>query len=356
MARVHGGAVRANERREILAGKTVRIIEGAAAHAIEQHVGKMMDAGRLIGGLLQPIGGGDTATQAAAVGRETLAQGMFEGNRVLQLVPETHERWMIEPGVGDCEPAVRMAGGDGCAVDHEVGAEFATDLALRVDKFSATERRYLSLRQEDDGMSVADRPGASGAQGFAGFSPVGNRRIEREDAEGFFVHAFMAHIGFREIAEAAEGFLINTRRKQLVPAVEVSHLDGNVIVEALDQAFTDESVRLAGAKAPTESQAEVVVNFLEDHAGAVDVLVKMAVNAINTPARLPGFPQRPALACANEQDRQRAAGVRMPQNLVDGLVGEERVVGIDAPGGEGRVAADEQPVIAVADHAHQKGS
>src|SRR5580692_2850760 len=45
----------------------------------------------------------------------------------------------------------------------------------------------------------------------------------------------------------------------------------------------------------------------------------------------------------------------MAQNLVRRLVGEERMVGISPSGGEGRVAANEQPVIAVTDHTHQKG-
>src|ERR1035438_7577534 len=183
-------------------------------------------------------------------------------------------------------------------------------------------------------MGVADRPGTGRAQGFTGFGPVCNGCIKREDTQRFLVPAFVAHIGFREIAEAAEGFLIDPRRKQLMPAVEISHLNGSSVAEALKQAFTHESVRLAGTETPTEAQAEIVVDFLEDHADAVDVFVKVTVDAVNTPTRLPWFPQRPTLARANEKDRQRAAGVGVPQNLVHGLVREERVVRIDTPGGK----------------------
>src|ERR1039458_1601860 len=204
-------------------------------------------------------------------------------------------------------------------------------------------------------MGVANRPGTGRAQGFTSFGPVGDGRIEREDAERFLVPAFVAHIGFGEITEATEGFLINPWWKQLVPAIEIPHLDGSVIPQPLEQAFPNESVWLTDAETPAEAQTEVVVDFLEDHTGAVNVFVKMTVDAINASARLPWFPQRPMLARANEQDRQRAAGVGVPQDLVHGLVGEERVVGINAPCGEWGVAANEQPVIAVADHAHQKG-
>src|ERR1017187_2185831 len=183
-------------------------------------------------------------------------------------------------------------------------------------------------------MGVADRPGAGRTQGFTGFGPVGNGRIEREDAERLLVPAFVPHIGFGEITEAAEGFLVNPRRKQLVPAVEVPYLNGSGIPQPFEQAFTNKSVWLADAESPAEAQAKVVVDFLEDHAGAVDMFVKMTVDAVNASARLPWFPQRPTLARANEQDRQRAAGVGMPQNLVYGLVGEKRVIRIDPPGGE----------------------
>jgi hypothetical protein len=44
----------------------------------------------------------------------------------------------------------------------------------------------------------------------------------------------------------------------------------------------------------------------------------------------------------------------MAQQLVDGLVREDRTVGVYAAGREGRVAADEEPGIAVAHDAHQK--
>ena len=83
---VHDGAMGAGERREILAGKTIGISEGAAAHAIEQHVCEMVNAGGLVGGLLQAIGGGDTVAQSVAVGREALAQGTFENGRLLEFI------------------------------------------------------------------------------------------------------------------------------------------------------------------------------------------------------------------------------------------------------------------------------
>jgi hypothetical protein len=67
------------------------------------------------------------------------------------------------------------------------------------------------------------------------------------------------HIALGEITKAAEGLLIDSWWKELMPAVEISHLDGSVVVEALDQAFADESIRIAGAETPTETQAEIVV-------------------------------------------------------------------------------------------------
>src|ERR1017187_8072007 len=106
-------------------------------------------------------------------------------------------------------------------------------------------------------MGVADRPGAGRTQGFTGFGPVGNGRIEREDAERSLVPAFVAHIGFGEITEAAEGFLINPRGKELVPAVEISHLDGSGIPQPFEQTFTNKSVRFAHAESPAEAQAKV---------------------------------------------------------------------------------------------------
>src|SRR5882672_7935215 len=86
VARVHRGVMRTDKCRKIFAGETVRIGESTATHAIKQNIGKMMDARRLIGGLLQTVGGSDTAAQAVAVDRETLAQGTFEGRRFLQLI------------------------------------------------------------------------------------------------------------------------------------------------------------------------------------------------------------------------------------------------------------------------------
>ena len=130
-------------------------------------------------------------------------------------------------------------------------------------------------------MGVADRPGAGRAQGFTGFRPIGNGRIEGKDTQRFPVPAFMAHVGFGKIAEPAESFLIDPRRKQLVPAVEIPDFNGRGIVEALEYTFTNESVWLAGAQSPTEAQAEVVVDLLEDHARSVNVFVKMTVNTIN---------------------------------------------------------------------------
>jgi hypothetical protein len=42
-------------------------------------------------------------------------------------------------------------------------------------------------------------------------------------------------------------------------------------------------------------------------------------------------------------------------DAVVGLIWEQRVVRIPAAGGEGAVAGEEEPVVRVADHAHQEG-
>jgi hypothetical protein len=54
----------------------------------------------------------------------------------------------------------------------------------------------------------------------------------------------------------------------------------------------------------------------------------------------------------DEKHGQCAAGVGVAQDFVHGLIGEQGGVGIDAAGGERRVAADKQPEVGVADDGH----
>ena len=162
---------------------------------------------------------------------------------------------------------------------------------------------------------MTNRPGASSAERFAGFGAVGNGRVEGENAKRFFRLTFVTHIGFCEVAEAAEGFLVDTGRQELVPAIEIPDFGRLGAIKAIKHAFTHEAVRFAGAERPTKAQAEVVVDFLEDHAGAVDVFVKMTIEAIDASACLPRFPQRPAFADADQKNRQGATGVGMAQDL-----------------------------------------
>jgi hypothetical protein len=47
------------ERVEIATRESVRVKEGPATHAVEENAAEMVNSGRFIGRLLQPIGRGD---------------------------------------------------------------------------------------------------------------------------------------------------------------------------------------------------------------------------------------------------------------------------------------------------------
>ena len=61
---------------------------------------------------------------------------------------------MIELCIRHREPAMRLAGGYGHAVGHEIRAEFSTNFVFGLDKFPATERRYLPspTAKQPDGL------------------------------------------------------------------------------------------------------------------------------------------------------------------------------------------------------------
>ena len=67
---------------------------------------------------------------------------------------------------------------------------------------------------------MPQRPRHTGAQGFAGFGPVGDAGIERVDSQAAIVQRLMSHVGGGEVTVAGKCFLRHARRQQVVPAIE----------------------------------------------------------------------------------------------------------------------------------------
>ena len=88
--------------------------------------------------------------------------------------------------------------------------------------------------------------------------------------------------------------------------------------------------------------------------GAKFAFEKIALNAVGARRALPRFPKCETVFALDQKKAARAAAAGLAQNLVCRAIRKNRVVGVAATGGEWRVAAGEEPEVAVTDDAHQE--
>ena len=163
----------------------------------------------------------------------------------------------------------------------------------------------------------------------------------------------MPHVGGGQVAVVGVEVGADAGRDEIVPAVEVPHLHRRPGY-ALQGAPAREAVDVAGLQLPCEAQAEVVVDFLENHARAVLVFPQVALEPVDAARVGPRFPAEPAAALADQENREGAGGIRAGQDPVRGLVGEERLVRLYPPRAESPMASRVEPVIAIAHDVHEE--
>ena len=329
-------------------------LEGPAAHDVEEHVGLVVRRGRLVGGDLGRVGCSETALHLRLVRHE----GLLEGDaqllvRGVELVHQLEDRPMVVPGIGHRVPIARSVWRELQLVGREVRAHDAAHLRLLGQLATAPEGIGQAGVEDDPRVGVAHTPGARDPQGLGGLGPVGDHGVEGVEGQARVGQPLVAHVADGQVADARVEVTPHARRDEVVPAVEVADASGGT-ADLVEDRVADHPEGLTGREAPTEAQAQVLVDLLEEDGGAVDALVQVSPDRAGAGQVAPRLPQRGRLATRDEEDAAYAAGVGIAQDLVHCLAREEPMVGIAAAGREGAVRTDEEPHVAVADDAHEE--
>ena len=275
---VNPGVSPGDEAGEVASGTAIAVRGHAAPHDVEQRVGEVVHGHGPVGRRLQTVGGRHPPPHLGGIrgqARRHLLSNRLPGD---ELAPQPHHRGVVEPGVGDDEPLGRRAGSQRERVLDEIAAELAADVRHGGRWRLAAKAADAPRIQRPHGVMVAERPGHARPQRLGRQGAIADRGVQCRDHEPLVAEQFVTHVGGRQVAVPLVGLLADTRREQLVPAVERPHRHGRPS-NILERAVPHDAVDFAGSQLPPQPEAERLVDLLEDDARAELVLVQMPLAA-----------------------------------------------------------------------------
>ncbi len=344
---------RAHEGGETPPRQLVPVDENAAAHDIEQDVGKMVRRGRLHASDLEAVGGAHQRSQRlrGGVDRRQHRRGETAGG---QRPPPLRDDGLGDTGVGHHHPSLgrlrrqRKRGRHGINGAHPAPARFR-------DRLSPVAKRIqLGIGQQDFSLRQAFGPYRARPQGFHGNRAVNDSGRQGIDREGRSRQHLGGFIGIRETTALTLQPVGDAGRKQV--AQPINHADQDPPAPEVFQ-FTGahQAVGFGGGPAVAEGEAERAMDFLEPDPVALDALIDMAGDLVQ--ARRVGserFPEGLPGVRFNPEGGERAGDSGTIVDAVDGLVGEKRVLRVDPAGGDTAVARHKQPEVRRADDVHEE--
>ena len=349
-----GGAVaQAGEVEEVRGVHLMAEGEDAAAHDVEKGVGEMVGGGDLVAAELKAVGGGDQGAKAGGAGGEAGVEFAVDVDGIAQAVGEFGDVDLGAVGVERDAPAAGLAGGEGeFALERVAGAGAAG--AGGVGRAAGEEAVVGVGRKGDAGFGPALGPHDGGEEGLHRDGAVDDAGGKGEDGEGSAGNGLGGFIGVGEAGVFVLEALGDAGDHEIADAVEDA--DGGVVAaQVFDFNEADQPVFIGGGPAAAEGDTEGGVDFLEPDTIAFETLVDVALDRVVAGA-VGGerFPKN-GLVAAFAENGGAAAGVGGGVvDAVNGLVGEEGVVGVGAAGAERAVAGEEKPDVGAADDVHEE--
>ena len=266
----------------------------------------------------------------------------------------------VEPGVETKAPAGAGARLERQLRGREQGSTHAPSMAFSLHGLAAAESLELSRRQQEHGRGQTADPGSVGPQRLVRDRAIDRDRtqaVERQVGPGSQLTLL---VRVDEIAVSRLHAAIDVGRQDRDQTVEQPHMHGRLPVVA-QLHVADEAEALAAAPAVAQGEPQIVILLLEPDLVGEGALPQAAAHPMETVGSaqegLPALWDPVAthgIVALHPQDAARTDGAIGSAELVIGLVGEERAVGIppatSQPTGAGRV----HPSVAAADDRHQE--
>ena len=346
----------ADEAGEVGSGDVVAVEVDAAAQVVEEDVPDVVGRGEPVGGELHPVGRRHDPREISPAREDVLPHLGDQPGRPSKAGAELDHLPLGSVHVGHHRPLPRPARRERAGRLEQVGAAPSPRLGCGPGGAPGVEGGEPVGGEVHPGPAEPVAPHGAGLQGLARLGAIdrlGGQRVERQRGPG---DELAPLVGVEQAAELQLEVLVHVGREDVQEPVE--DLDpGRVPAPVLDGALPDEAEPVARGPLVAEGDAEIAVRLLEHEPVADHVLVEAPGDGVGEQVGLAeGVPEGGAPAPRHPQGGDRPGDPRRVDELVLGDVREEGEAGVPAAGGEPAVAGHEEPVVGIADHAHEEGA